>query len=452
VATDGTRRLVQELLSATFVLVKNSLVFDQNNPALLRACDRMSAAVNDLRGQADGAASIQFLTDGVYVNNQLARLDSGAYEQGEYLYTVWRNLGVGEIAALEHTESSDWLELSAELIRCIRTGERQTLRDRTFARVKLSPLEAIAYAQEGESGERPRALRAYTIAGLVMEETLDDLRNGRRVRIVDLKRPLQELIGVVPTCRDLLLALTLLKRNKITLADHLVNTATLVICMAEELDLDRSVRTDLALQACLHGIGRAFDAAGDTETREAEYAIESVCALLRLSSTPEKNIGRVVAANEARLWANADPATGNYPYPPAGPALLIAAATAYDLLTTPTASRPALLPDESLRVIMAEAGRRYDDAVVRVMTDMLGVFPVGSVVALSDGRAGIVVRASSCESGWARPVVKIVRDTNGALVDGPRVDLSAQDASELDVRGCIDAEEQGINLPAFLRD
>lgn len=449
----GAVRLSREFLTSMYVLVKNGLVFDDNNPVLLNACDRAAAVVNIIREHNDGAAAIQFLPDGVYVNRTLVKLDSGAHERGEYLHTVWRTFGVGEISATAATTGASWLDVIRELKRCIRTGaDSDALKDHVAGSVKLSAVDEFVHASSEES-DRVRALRAYCMASLVAEDMLAAMRAGNHVRIVDIKRPLQEMISVAERSTDLLMALVHVKRHKRSVADHLVNTATLTICMAQHLDMTRGALTRLALQACLHGVGHAFDvhpSAPDPDAREAAFALQAVCTLLRTSSSPGLYKGRVIAANEVRLWANHETETSDYPYPPSAAARLIAVAHGYDLMTTPTESRPALLPDEAMRVVMAEAGRRYDDTAVRLLVDVLGVYPVGSVVELTTGQIGIPIRASSSDTGWGFPMVKIVREPDGPLTDGPVVDMTEDAGGIRRMKGCVDTEAQGVNTPAFL--
>jgi hypothetical protein len=116
-------------------------------------------------------------------------------------------------------------------------------------------------------------------------------------------------------------------------------------------------------------------------------------------------------------------------------------------LTTPRRDRTGLLPDEALRVIMSESGRRYDAGAVKLFVNALGVYPVGSTVALADGRAAVVVEAPQDLSRPSQPRIKIVRDATGTIVDGEIVDLAS---SSVQITRCIDGEDLEINAPAFL--
>jgi hypothetical protein len=58
----------------------------------------------------------------------------------------------------------------------------------------------------------------------------------------------------------------------------------------------------------------------------------------------------------------------------------------------------------------------------------MGVFPIGSLVALNTGELGIVFDLNTDPKLLFRPSVKLITDTAGNKVDGEIVDLSEMDA------------------------
>lgn len=452
---EGVRaqRLYRQFLTSVYVFVKSSLVFELNNAALHQACERLAASANEVHEALD-AAGIEFLPDGVYVNRDLAKLDGSGFEQGEYLYHVWKTLGVGEIEATGKTTGQHWLDVAAAFKDCV-TGQlsAEDFQKKSFANVRLVPVEGAGGNDDLAVTDRFRALRAYSITTVALSELIERARLGQRIRPVEVKRPIQEMISTCDSCASLMLALIHMKRHKLDVQHHLANTAVLVICAARGLSLSRSDRSELALQAALHGIGRAFVAdVGDLDAEEADrqFALESVCKLVNTGATNLRTLGRVVVANEVRRWVSNDRDAETYEFDLCAASRLVAVAHAYDMLTTPQRARPALMPDEALRVIIAEAGRRYDEAAVRLLVNELGVYPVGSVVALSNGDSAVVVEAPHDAAGPERPKVKIIRDSRGAVFDGAILDLAGEAGAKVHILHCLDAEEEDVNPPAFL--
>lgn len=95
-------------------------------------------------------------------------------------------------------------------------------------------------------------------------------------------------------------------------------------------------------------------------------------------------------------------------------AKVIALADSYCALTADRPHRPALSGHEAMKVILREtAAGRFDKAVARAILDTLSLFPVGSLVGLSDGRTARVIRGVPGES--VKPVVAVIKD--GTPVD-----------------------------------
>ncbi len=446
--------LYRDYVRAMYVMFKSAFLYETNNDALRTACERVSAIANRLRDQADGVASLELLPEGAYVNRVLIQLDTGLYDQTEYLLAIFSTLGVSTVSALGQTTIADWLEVITLFKRCVGPGgDLQELGKATFQRIRISADKGQGARNALGVTSKLLALRAYATTVIALNEVLDALRQGRRLRPLWIKRPLQEMVSVAGEAGPLLLALAQLKRHKLTLAHHLANSAVFAICAVRPLGLPRRLVAQLAMEAALHDLGRAF--AVETEAvhgllAERRYALETMRKLVTSGTVGDRMMARVVVANEVRRWASrrGEPA-GDWPYPfgLGERTKIVAVAHGYSMLTTHLRERPSLLPDDAMRVLVAESGRRYDPVAVKLFVDALGIYPVGSTVALSDRRVAVVVE-SPRDAGSPRPRVKIVRDNEGSLVDGALIDLATQ--PEPRIVQCIDGEAYEVNAPAFL--
>jgi len=81
---------------------------------------------------------------------------------------------------------------------------------------------------------------------------------------------------------------------------------------------------------------------------------------------------------------------------------------------------------------MAEqAAKEFHPLLLRVFIQMMGVFPVGTFVALDSGEIGLVTETSNDPALVLRPKVKLITDPSGRKVDGETVDLAEKDSSTL---------------------
>ncbi len=453
---DGqSMQVYRDYLRAMYVMFKCAFVYETNNDTLRNACERVSSLANRIHEQVDDVASLELLAEGAYVNRVLIKLDSGLYDQSEYLLAIFTTLGFTAIAAIDRTTLDDWISLVALFKRSVGPGGDFTELTKTpLPKIRISATKGAGTKNALAVTAKFRALRAYATTVITLNEVIDSLRQGRRLRPLWLKRPIQEMVSVAQEAGSVLLALAHLKRHKLTLAHHLANTAVFTVCAARPLELPRRLSAQLAMEAGFHDLGRAFAVEtepGNFSLSERQYALETVRKLVTSGSVGDRMMARVVVAHEARRWASrrGEP-HGDTPYAfdIGARTTLVSVAHSYSLLTTHLRERPSLLGDEALRVIMAESGRRYDPVAVKLLVNALGVFPVGSTVALTDGRAAIVVETPREGAGVLRPRVKIVREADGSIVDGALVDLGAD--PRLRVQQCIDGEMYEINAPAFL--
>src|SRR5690606_12329485 len=96
-----------------------------------------------------------------------------------------------------------------------------------------------------------------------------------------------------------------------------------------------------------------------------------------------------------------------------------AIAAAYDALTTARPWRKAFLPDEALGIMLSEAGRRFDEALLKVFVNAIGLYPIGTLVRLSTGELAIVAYSGVEGDRATRPMVALLGADGrpGALVD-----------------------------------
>jgi len=113
-------------------------------------------------------------------------------------------------------------------------------------------------------------------------------------------------------------------------------------------------------------------------------------------------------------------------------AALLHVADIYVALTTPKPYRPALMPYAAVECLlqMATAGS-VDPMVVRTLVNTFSLFPIGSLVALSDGSVARVIRRNG--NRYTSPIVQVIRDPEGGRMptghEATLVDLANGDLS-----------------------
>ncbi|HVN71311.1 MAG TPA: HD domain-containing phosphohydrolase, partial [Desulfomonilia bacterium] len=100
----------------------------------------------------------------------------------------------------------------------------------------------------------------------------------------------------------------------------------------------------------------------------------------------------------------------------------------YEALTSERSYRPrAFSPDEALRRMWGERGKNFDTPLLKCFINMVGVYPIGTVVELDTGEIGLVMDYPD-ESEKALPLIMLlVEDGNGGFTRGELINLAAQE-------------------------
>ena len=124
-------------------------------------------------------------------------------------------------------------------------------------------------------------------------------------------------------------------------------------------------------------------------------------------------------------------------------ARIVALVNCYDKLCNPLQSAAALTPHEALSLIFAQARTKFDATMLNAFIRMMGVYPPGSVVQLTDDRFACVVSVNS--SRPLKPRV-LVCDTRVPLADALLLNLDTQ--PDLGIRRSL----KPAQLPGAARD
>jgi len=100
---------------------------------------------------------------------------------------------------------------------------------------------------------------------------------------------------------------------------------------------------------------------------------------------------------------------------------IVEIADVYDAMTTVRPYQNARTPDQAIRVLVKDMGTAFDPLLVKVFIDMMGLFPVGTLVRLATGELGIVYEQN--EADLASPKVKVIRDPDGEEIEPSIIDL-----------------------------
>ncbi|MBL8343046.1 MAG: DUF3391 domain-containing protein [Rubrivivax sp.] len=185
-------------------------------------------------------------------------------------------------------------------------------------------------------------------------------------------------------------------------AAHALNVTVVAMLLARALGLPRADLQELALGALLHDVGkmelperaRHVEAgASNAETMAyREHVARGVAAGKRMALV-EGALG-VIAQHHEHADASGFPQRLGGDRIALG-ARVVAIVNRYDNLCNPPGRTPPLTPHEAVAMLFAHGRTRYDAAVLNAFIRMMGVYPAGSLVQLTDERYAMVVAVNS---------------------------------------------------------
>lgn len=222
---------------------------------------------------------------------------------------------------------------------------------------------------------------------------------------------------------------------------HAVNVAALATCLGRYLGLGPLVLEHLAVSALLHDLGKQgdpqakpFKESGGMDEWEAlrQHPLISVKRVLKMNIPSDIRAGALAGAFEHHL--NAD--LSGYPRTTFLKQMslfgkILRIADAYETLTNRGDTHlRALTPDEALRRMWSERNKSYDPILLKCFINMLGLYPIGSIVELNNGALGLVMGYAD-ETRKDRPLLTLlVDDGAGGLSPGETLDLAGTAATD----------------------
>jgi putative nucleotidyltransferase with HDIG domain len=85
-------------------------------------------------------------------------------------------------------------------------------------------------------------------------------------------------------------------------------------------------------------------------------------------------------------------------------ASIVSVSDFYDALTTKRSYKSMLDPPEAMQIVYAQSGKKFDPRIINHFIKIVGIYPIGSMVELSDGRIAMVISFSYDQ--LLTPVVK----------------------------------------------
>lgn len=231
-------------------------------------------------------------------------------------------------------------------------------------------------------------------------------------------------------------------------AAHALNVAVISLLMGRTLGLAAAEMLDLGVGALLHDIGK-LDVADRFRHAEDGFSAAELGAyrdhvgkgvLLGQRMTLAPGALAVLAQHHEQVDGSGFPQRLRGDRMAMG-ARIVAIVNRYDNLCNPASRTLALTPHEAVAMLFAQGRARFDAGVLAAFIRMMGVYPAGSLVQLTDDRYALVVGVNSSRPLKPRVLVHDTAPVRGrAEAGGPQL-LDLERSQDLGIRRSLPASK-----------
>ena len=307
--------------------------------------------------------------------------------------------------------------------------------------------------------ELPAARQVYQAAKIVIQDAMHDVRFGRAINVDAVRKVVSDMMDSVFRNPDALSSLSRLKQFDEYTFYHSVNTALLAMSVGRSLGFDRSALHVVGVGTLLHDIGKmkipleVLNKPGRFEAHEMEIMKQHVLRGVEvLNSTTGLGDSYVQPALEHHERVNG----AGYPHRRAKHdisqfGLITAIVDIYDAMTSDRCYHKGQPAHQALQFLYRLSLEGHlDSTLVQRFIQVVGVYPVGSVVELNTGETGIVKRVN--HHAPLAPIVLLVRSAGNTLLSKPNEqDLSLQaETSPRNIMAVLPPQQAGIDPTLYL--
>ncbi len=278
-----------------------------------------------------------------------------------------------------------------------------------------------------------RAKNAYLLALDTVKEVADKASKGVS-GVLKARRLAQNIVDLVHEDSSLILGLATLHEYDDYTYTHSVNVSLLATCLGKQIGLSKTVLEHLTVCGLFHDLGKVGvprdillkkGELNDEEWKQMQnHPLLGVKKILRLNADKELRSKIILGPFEHHL----NPDMTGYPKTHFMKKLsltgrILRIADVYEALTADRKYRSrSFTPDEALRKMWSEGSKSFDIILLKSFIQMMGVFPIGSVVELTNGKFATIVDYP--DGPMAPPLAMLMEETaTGAITGGGVIKL-----------------------------
>ncbi len=451
--------------------LKTAQIYAPNNLTFVNQNNLLFSLIQNIL-TSEGEALFQFRENTLFFNSVRVKFDFSSYHRFKFLAEGFRKKGIEKICFESGLTEDDLIEFvilfggangregnSFE-------GFQEKMRAKGISNINLEKIHPYEMSARSGSGEIKQTACKVFFKGIThLKEVFERADQKKRIKIKTTRRLMQSMINLVGECESFMLGLTNLKNYDEYTLNHSINVSILALCFGRRLGLEKKELVDLGIGAFFHDIGKlevpeeVLNKKGKLDenewkiiTQHPHHGAEKLASLKELSYLP---VGALYIALEHHNWAD----LSGYPkywkkknvnfY-----SRIVKICDVFDAVTTKRVYREnAMSRHKALSIMLEKSGTEFDAVLLKVFANMIGVYPIGTLVALDSDELGVVVETNPEVAFMLRPKVKLITDKGKNKMDGEIIDLTEKDTEtekyKRTVVKILDPDEYDVNIAEY---
>jgi HD-GYP domain-containing protein (c-di-GMP phosphodiesterase class II) len=460
-----------QLVTNLHALLKISRIHDRTNAALNQSVEAILMLVKTLA--QDGEVTIRSQHDFLFLGQMHLKMSSQQFTTFMEFADSLNTREIGSItfaSSLKEPELREFAHLFVNLDTATDSSAelKQQMQDRNITGIEIEESKHLMI-KVGEHHQQAKLLAKHNYVHAVEAtgEIVESVKEGRAPNFKRAKRVIQSIVDLMMQDESFLLSLTTLRCYDQYTHNHSVNVCLLSLALANRTGFPKVALADLGLAALLHDVGKASIPLEvlnkPDEFTEAEWQLmrchpsEGVVDMLRLRGLDQLPWRMAAASFEHHMKCD----LSGYPklvvpwkLSLTGRILMIA--DCYDAMTSSRVyRREPMSPEKVLNYMMAKRGESFDEVLMKLFVNCVGLLPIGSLVLLDSNELAVVLRPAQDKKETKRPVVKVITDANGKPINGSEINLAETDPGgqyKRSVVRLVDQTEYRFNTSRYFVD
>lgn len=459
-------RSAKEVVNQMAAAIRMSQIHDPSNVAVASAVDKFVSTINAIV-EHEGAVTIEVLGEFFYMNEARVRYSMEYLINFDFLLREFKRHALGSVNFIRPIKPHDFQSF---LKIFISSAFAASPYEAISEGLVISGIQGITVGaprkikeDEGELDIRKTVKKTYFNAVSFTKGVMNKIKSGERISMKKAKRVVESMVDVILDQEELLFGMTAIKDYDEYTYHHSVNVSILSVALGQRLGLPKKSLMELGLVALFHDIGKT-EIPPDILNKPSKFTedewkimkrhpIIGVKAILQMKGFDMTSVRAAIVAFEHHIHHDH---TG---YPKVRRledldlySRIVSIADQYDGMTSARVySRVAMPPDKALKLMLQRTGVQLDPLLIKFFINMVGVYPVGTLVMLDTRELGLVYGSSTVNP--SRPRVLVITNGTGQRVEGTIVDLNEKLPDGTFARSIsktLDPNRYKINLAEYM--